>query len=374
VKTNVPPRTLILLAIAAGLVLFLVWVAVISPWIEAGSEVEALKKQVGDRKAELAKASRERPKLERWKQLSLPADPHAARREYLRELGELMRDAGVQATDLRGGQVQEVKAGPGKDAKKPVYTPLTFTVKGKATLGALTKLFREFQTSPVAHKVKNLTIEPAAPTTKGKRDDTLTVSMMVEALLIDGADKARPSLTDVENRLVQADALLAMRRVPFQVAALAAVANAKHKANQELFALANGSREYNDITRRNIFTGAIPAPPPEPKVVYSDDLRIKRFVFLTDISRTDKRDEAYLRNRITNKNMRLRTEGGFNTFRITDESGEIDVLKARVVRIDPRDVYYVSDGVVYQLHVGSNLSEARRLTSSQVRELGLKVQ
>src|SRR5262249_30248342 len=104
-----------------------------------------------------------------------------------------------------------------------------------------------------------------------------------------------------------------------------------------------------------------------------DAVNIPDFVYLTDITLGEGRQEAFLRNRLTNREMRLRMSAGFNTFRITDEAGERTLVRAELVRIDTRDIYFRANGSVYALHVGQNLADAMRrpLPESEVQSLQL---
>lgn len=98
-----------------------------------------------------------------------------------------------------------------------------------------------------------------------------------------------------------------------------------------------------------------------------------QFVYLTFINQTVIREEAFLRNRATNRMTRLRSTAGYNIFRITDESGDKVQLQAKVLRIESRDVYFQVDDEIFRLHIGQSVAEALRrpLRESEIKALGL---
>src|SRR5262249_15779966 len=88
--------------------------------------------------------------------------------------------------------------------------------------------------------------------------------------------------------------------------------------------------------------------------------------------------EAFLRNNYTNRETRLRTSKGFNTFVIKDEDDKGEVLSGTVVAIDVDKrslVFKTRDGDHYLMETGQSLGDAMengRLTSSQLKAMKIK--
>src|SRR5919108_283927 len=88
--------------------------------------------------------------------------------------------------------------------------------------------------------------------------------------------------------------LLGLRRSPMGVALLSAVAEARKRSSAELFSLAKTSRDYGDIARKNIFTGAPPPVTIKDTSERPDAVDVRRFIFLNQITGTALRNEAFL--------------------------------------------------------------------------------
>ena len=139
-------------------------------------------------------------------------------------------------------------------------------------------------------------------------------------------------------------------------------------------------RDYADIALKNIFVGAIPAPPPDkspgsmstgPKAPDEDVPKYIRLVTTVPGQKT-----AFLRNLIyKTREMKLiaKPRSGYEIFRVTDEDGEYVFFKAKVLRVDSRDVYYQVKNQVYGIHIGQSLAEAMEypLSIDQMDDLEL---
>ena len=85
--------------------------------------------------------------------------------------------------------------------------------------------------------------------------------------------------------------------------------------------------------------------------------------------------EASLFDLSRNKAIRLRAKAksGFDVFRISDEATGASVMKAKVLRIDSRDVYFQVGDDVFSMHIGETLAEAMKkpMDHAEVEELEL---
>jgi type II secretory pathway component GspD/PulD (secretin) len=101
-----------------------------------------------------------------------------------------------------------------------------------------------------------------------------------------------------------------------------------------------------------------------------DEVNVGMFVYLTDISRTDQTQEAFLYDRYHNRQTRLRTDTGFDQFRLRDDKGQV-FLQGKVLHINPRELIFRVHDKVYAVHVGETVAEALRkpLTDDQVKKL-----
>src|SRR5205823_912441 len=97
-----------------------------------------------------------------------------------------------------------------------------------------------------------------------------------------------------------------------------------------------------------------------------------RFVYLTDITFSPKRNEAFLYDRYNNRKTRLRKEAGFDSFKILDNDGETR-LRGRVIKIEPRDVVVSINEKYYDFHIGESLEETLKkpLNAEELKAFGV---
>jgi hypothetical protein len=374
--------------------LFLAYQLILRPLSEYTTTIASLDEEVENARVQQAKIMKDKPQLETWRLMSLPIDPahpgdvRLARGEYgqfLTNLLERHRFAEVNLTPMAIMRSTSTQAG-----KKPMFIPVDFNLRAKVSLQNLVQMLEEFQRTPLMHKIKNLTIDRPenAPAARRRGGDALAVEMTIEALVVSGAERRPTNLLGVDHRLLALDALTALGHGPAAIALVPSVLSptgpvgAKILDRQAQSALARGSpapkyedlvvRNYRDIARKNIFQGA-PAPERLENLFGSaEDIEVTRFTFLTDITVSDWKSEAFYYIRTNNRKTRLRVSAGFNTFRITDDRDDV-VVSGKVVKIDTRDIYFQVGESFYGIHVGQNFADAmrRRLPESEVRSLGL---
>jgi len=375
------PRERILAIALLGVVIllgggFVLLKTLIEPIRDKDGGITLMRQEIEKKRGEIQKIQAEKAKLERWRQMSLPADVDLAQREYEKYLSDLVRQskfaAGVsrvippQQIDTRSGLV------PGK--KEPVFVKLSYTVETQGDLLSLSSFLERFYRTGLLHQIKNISLQRPLTGGAGQRPDSLTIKLMIEALVMQGAD-ARVYLTPVDQRLLVMEALNGMRRGPAGLALLPAVAGPGGPQGPRK--LADNTRQYASIAGKNIFFGPPPPPPtvekaPPPPVDKTD---VTQFVFVTDITHDASKSEAFLFDHYSKSpKTRLRASPGFDTFRIRDAQGET-VLQGKVVRLAERDVIFLANGKHYAWHVGQNLKEClvKPLKDEELKELGIKV-
>lgn len=155
------------------------------------------------------------------------------------------------------------------------------------------------------------------------------------------------------------------------------VAGTKNKPgsplNSELIKALPDDRQYAQISMRNIFEGALPPPAwvdktpketvkkdekPEPEIEPSEET--PKYVYLTHTSPDEQ--VAYLRNHLNDKGERkmMSTPGsGYDIFVLKDEAGEYTFFRAKVLKIQLREVFIQIKDEVYSIHIGQSLADMK---------------
>jgi hypothetical protein len=355
--------SLLVIAVVAGGFLFYQFLFV--PLQNRDQTLQSVRAELEKKQERVREVMASRPKLDRWRALSLPADTDLARREYEKYLSELFRKSGFAAGSFSVvPKPTDSKTSPSIPGKGPVYTKLTFTVMAHGSLGSLVDALEGFYRTGLLHQIKNLTIQ--RPLTAGEQQqEDLDVNLTVEALCVAGGGNRPFLLPNLDPRLVALDAAAALRGAPAGLALAAWAATPMGPEGPGL--LAQPARDYAAVSAKDIFHGE-----PQPNQARGEDFVVTRFVHLTDITRDGRRAEAFLYDRASNRKTRLRAEPGFDAFRVTNDEGET-VVRGRVLRINERDVVFSVDGKAYALHVGQSLEDAMKkpLTDQDLRAMGV---
>jgi hypothetical protein len=329
-------------------------------------DISAVRQDLLKKQERVRQILADRSKLQRWRELSLPADTDLARREYEKYLSELMRESGFAPGSYPITSLQpDSKSSPVISGKGPIYTKLNFTVQSRGDLSSLVELLTSFYRTGLLHQIKNLTIQRPL-TGAAQQGGDLEINLKIEALILAGAEN-RKQLLPLDRRLLSAtvDVLAAPGRGPGGVALALYLASAAGPMGPG--SLAQPPREYAAIAHKNIFYGALFAQRP------ADEVEVTQYVHLTDITRNDQRTEANFYDRYNNRKTRLRAETAFDSFRILDNEGET-LVRGKVVRIiEPRDLIFRVDDSYYSIHVGQSLEEAMKtpLSADELKALGL---
>lgn len=346
------------------------------------ASIAVLQQDIQKKRDEISRIYREKKKLDRWRQMSLPADADLAGREYEKYLSDLLRQSQFPAGTFTIETRKDAKAGPTLPGKKdPLWTKLTCTVTTQGELSSLVGFLERFYRTGLIHQIKKLAVQRPITASPGQKATALDMSLTIEALVLQGADN-RPYLAPLDQRMVVLDVLTTLRHGPPGVPLGAMTAGPAGPLGARR--LAAQPRQYASILGKNIFFGPpLPPPPPPPKVVEKkeaapppppvDKTDVPQFVYLTDITHTPTKVEAFLFDRYNNRTVRLRSSPGFDSFRIRNEQGDT-LVAGKVIRIEDRDVVFQANDKYYAFHIGKNLREAlaAALTDDEIKERKLK--
>lgn len=334
------------------------------PLGERETRLAALRQDNAKKEEQIQAVLAAKPRLERWRQLSLPADQDLARREYAKFLGDLCRDSGFAPGNFTiVPKPVDIRSSPTLPNKKePIFIRLAYTVQAHAELAAITRWLRRFYQTPLLHQVSNLSVQ--RPLTGGsKAAEELSLNLTVEALVMNGAEKRPRLLPEVDRRLVALDVLTTLLQGPGALALVPWTVSPAGALGPGL--LAHAPEAYALIPAKNIFFGH--------GSDQKEEIEVAQFVYLTDIIRSGRKVEAHLYNRYDNIEERLRAAPGLNLFHIPNDRDE-QGPEARVMRLDDRDMYFRVGEAVYVIHVGENLSEAMKnpLQPAELKALRLE--
>ncbi len=335
---------------------------VLRPLQQKEKAAQTLKDEIEKGDMALMEFTKNRPRLELAKKESLPADVELARSKYVEELIRLLRtsdfpDSGQESSSVNSKPPEKIASVPG--AKKPPFQRLQFDVQCHGEETSLIDFLDRFYRTPLLHRIRTLTINKSSTARAG----VLDVTMLIEALIVDGAEKR--------------DTLL-----PAGVEPLPRLARAKDV--------------YATIAGRNIFFGL--AAPDVPTTVRNPETKVdaNEWIRLDGIT-LDSRDgdDATLYDAFNDRKYFIhRSKGGFVTVKkymfaknrkitedfdaegnlvFKDDDGEV-TKSYKIVRIDATELFLEAEGLYYRLHIGWNLKELRPISSeAELKQFGLPV-
>ncbi|MFL5243508.1 MAG: hypothetical protein ACJ8FY_15495 [Gemmataceae bacterium] len=304
----------------------------LSPLRELHSKRDQLEDKAYDKSTKRQQILADMPRLDRWKQLSLPSDVELARREYQSYLEKLTRDSGipgrnVTVTARAAERATDLRNAPGQTAKTPVYTKLAFNVNVRSNFANLVKLLEGFYKTSLLHQIKTLSIQRAANTGNEKTTD-LETTMTVEALVVTGAGNRLYLLPNMDRRLLILEAVAGMKHVPQGLALAGWAITPTGPLGPGL--LAHAERDYKALASRDIFHG----PEAVVEQLGKPEWIAPRSTKLTDITRSDRHTEGSLFDFGSKRKYRLRASAGFDSFPFVKDGQGKTVVRGSVVRID----------------------------------------
>jgi hypothetical protein len=296
--------------------------------------LDKLLKEKDEKQARLEQVEADRARLALWRELSLPADPEVARREYEKYLTGLMVRHGFEPGTFSVTPRQlDTKSSPTLANKTPIFTRLTFVVQAHPNMDSLVKMLEDFYRTGLLHEIKTLSILRPLTTTAQSRQGDLDVNMTVEALVVNGADNRAWLLPNVNRRLLDIDLATSLQRGPAGLGMALWAAGPTGPLGPQL--LATSGRTYGAIAHKNIFLGR----PPNTQDI-TPEWMAPHFVSLIDITRNDLRTESWLYDRLNGRAVRLRTTVPYETFPFVKDRKAGVVVRGSVARIDDRDLVY----------------------------------
>lgn len=156
--------------------------------------------------------------------------------------------------------------------------------------------------------------------------------MKVDALSMSNTPIRHAIIPNPTGTVAQLEMLAAIKKVPVGLLyALSQVTNTGYHGQSKLASNLKPEREYAAMQKKNVFAGlASASAAPTTVVTKQPDAEILKYTQLTSITANYITEEGLLRNRKTNKYVKLRAEGGVNDFEIRDGDDQL-VLKGKVL-------------------------------------------
>jgi hypothetical protein len=269
-------REQLIAASAGGVTLLFVvglvgYFVVLGPAFEKESQALKIETEAGDLELQLAKFKKEKLRLDVAVQRSLPANPDVARVEYDAALADLLRDSGVprSAITIHPSGVSSSSV-PEIAPKTPAYKRLGVEiVLKKVSLANVIDVLRRYYALNLLQQITKFTVKHAndandvPPAARGSRVADvadLDVTLVTEAIILDGAEPRR-SLLPVSpgfTALGGGVGLAAIQQSPKVARGLTPMQLAQ--------TLASADRDYSLLLVKDIFHGPPPPPAPEERV------------------------------------------------------------------------------------------------------------
>jgi hypothetical protein len=348
--------------VGLGLVAFGTWNWFVVPLQNYNKTIASMREDNRVRQIDVDLFNRDRRKLMIARLKSLPPIPNEASTEYVNYLFSVLPRAGLSVEEVTPSQnAAEVKpVAPIPGIKKTGHQMMTFQVKARGTMKALSTALNAMQQTPYEHRIKSMNIDRAD--NLSDEDAKLIINMMIETLLVAKAE-TRPGVPPgVDMRGALFDCLSTHYNLPTvglgQMAATMFLNQTKP---------AETERRYADLSKRNIFVGETvkvvvkapaigptpPTPPTPPPPLFL------RYIKLVG-TETSKGEAQYLNLYYTKDEQRLsqKANSGYNTFRVGEKDGGYTFFYGKVLKVDSRDVYFQVKDKVFRWHLGDSLEKA----------------
>jgi hypothetical protein len=336
------------------------WKFVWEPYKTRKAMVAALTDTADKKQKELQDLKQAQANMALYRSMSLPANADYARSEYGKYLRDMLSKNGLTdpvptVTVTPADDKEQNKKLPGGAKKEPPYQKVSVRVVAEGKLENVDKVLEEFYRTPLLHQIHDLTIErPLTPNGQGRERD-VKLTMTIEALIVNGAQKRNYLITEVDPNLLAIDTVAALRREPMGFGmALDAIrpggrANGPYRLNGVRYASSGTNRDYAAIAWKNVFYGPPPAQritgPTTPKEEDKPaELMATRFVRLNHLY-SGTRVETHLYDVSTDHMFKPRASIGNNTFPFIKDGYARSVVLGTVVKVDDEDwnVYFRID-------------------------------
>ncbi len=264
-----------------------------APFEERHRRIERLERDIRDREERLTEARKTARQVDVWDEQALPADVEVARSLYQAWLLELVGNVGLTNPNVDSGEPAN---------RKGLYSLLTFSVRGRGSMTALTELLYEFYRAPHLHQIRTINLTPVGD------EGQLDIALSLEAISLPKGSRRDALAEGFSDRLV------------FE-----------------------SLEPYLVIPQRNIFGTGGGFDPTEHAV-------------LTAVLSVDGAPQAWFTLRQTDELRKLNPGDKLRVGR----------LEAQVVRIENSDVLLSARGEYWLMTIGDSLAEAVAIPSELV--------
>jgi len=356
--------------------MFVVFTSIVPAWKKANATIATLEDEVDQKQREMDFITGEKSRRETAQILPLRGPVDRAAAEYARYLKPLLHDAGLTVDEFQGPPPVEPKGLSAGAKKQPTYQILPFQIRAKGEVASLSTALETMRRTPVQHRVRAITLDRL-----DGRDTVakLGIQMTVEVMVHPGA-KSNPKLLPYpDRRMMPIEGLATLTGIP----GLSVLTpwTAEGMSLPQGVRVEDESHVRIDLSKINPFLGELPPPPPpvavaekvEPPEPEPTGPDLREYVKLDLIQPPT---EAFLRNTYINAgSIRLKSApmSGYEVFRIMDEDRAKTIVRGKVLRIDPRVVYFQVGEDIYGIRFGQTLADAmkRPMSPSELDDSGV---
>jgi hypothetical protein len=319
-------------------------------------QINALTTTKSNNATKLAVLGRDKRLLDQRRATSLPPDDEIVRTSYGNFIRAMGRRSRLQIQRVNDGGLAVQAPSTAKNAK--FYTPYTFTVTAKGTLGELVSFLQRFYETNLLHQIRKISITTVAAKGESKEgspkvESRLNITLTIEALSMTNAPARDYLLPRPDVNVAAVESLAALYDGPTGVAtALWLVSPTGTYGARKLAASypKHDDRDYSRVVIKNPFLGL-------EKVVIGVDRKVLLSIQLASITSDSAAAEALLRNVKTKSKIRLRTESPYDKLEVKDDKGNM-ILRGKVKAIGEKQVEFVAGEKCYRLSMGQSLYEA----------------
>lgn len=332
---------------------------------EAGlvAELEKASKEAKDHEDTRKKIFADHPRLEYWKEMSWPvakdklAERHTndLQAEFRRKLESAVASAGLKkaSVELTRSTINQGGAAAKQGPNKALWQSTTFRVSGQGSLKDVGAALQGVHSIPVLHRMAALDIKKPESDRKSPSKDNVELSMTVEAISVTGAERRET----LEPSLKKMPVLLHPERRHLEIL-----------ASNNPFVIPSPPTPPVRTT-----PPVVQVEPPRPSEDREEYLTSVKLTGLSSYERgTRKGWVAFFYDQNTNGEQKVYSLGLNRAVEYQDQYGN-DVLKAKVVLMNVREVVLLSEEGYFAVGVGQDLypSSGRLLAPDQYKELGL---
>jgi hypothetical protein len=343
---------------AAGFGLFVIGHRFYDGIVSRDDQLAKLRDEEGTLQLKMGRLQKEQKQVEKWRSISLPGNLAVTSNTYAGFLFELMQKHKLSV--LAYPTAGNTRIAATKNATGPIVAPLSFATQFEGTFAQLAAFLEEFYRLNLPQEIREFTVMPQGKGSEAK----LEVHLKIDVLTMSNVPDRQFVIAPPERSLAQLETIASLMRFPATGMALAIHNGVSLYGRSKLANEVHPQRVYATMQRKNIFAGLTTTGFSGPPT--AANRAILKSVNLYGITANSITEEAKMFNRWTGRDIRLRAEGGFNSFEIRDENDQV-VLKGKVLAIKSREVVFESEGKAYLLHIGQFISDAKEMTPEELK-------